>query len=293
METIFKTDFPELKLKASGKVRDIYDLGEYFLFVATDRISAFDVIMDQPIPNKGSILSNISVFWFNETKHIIKNHFVTNDPDEYPDECKPYKEQLQGRSMLVKKCKPLPIECIVRGYIAGSGWKDYLKNRSICGINLPDGLVEYSRLPEPIFTPSTKAVKGHDENIPFNVSIEIVGKNLAEQLRQKSLDLFDFASDHLYQRGIILADTKFEFGLDDDDNLILIDEAITPDSSRFWLKEFYEPGKAQMNFDKQVLRDYLESTNWNKQPPAPELPNEIIIKTTEKYQEAYNRIIKQ
>ena len=293
MKTIFKTDFTSLKLKASGKVRDIYDLDDYYLFVATDRISAFDVIMNQPVPNKGKILSNISVFWFNKSKYIIKNHYITNDPDDYPDDCKPYKDELFGRSMLVKKCRTLPIECIVRGYIAGSGWKEYQKNKSICGINLPDGLIEYSRLPEPIYTPSTKAVKGHDENIPFNVSIEIVGKNLAEQLREKSLELFNYASDYLYQRGIILADTKFEYGLDDDDNLILIDEAITPDSSRFWLKELYEPGKVQMNFDKQVLRDYLESIEWNKQPPPPELPSEIIQTTADKYQEAYNRIIKQ
>jgi phosphoribosylaminoimidazole-succinocarboxamide synthase len=292
MATIFKTNFPDLKLKTSGKVRDIYDLDDHYLFVATDRISAFDVIMDQPIPDKGHILSNISVFWFNQTKDIIRNHFVTNDPNEYPNECKPYINTLEGRSMLVKKCRPLPIECIVRDYLAGSGWKEYQKSRSICDIRLPEGLMEYSRLPEAIYTPSTKAVKGHDENINFNKSIEIIGKKLAEELREKSLELFEYASDHLYQRGIILADTKFEFGLDDDDDLVLIDEAITPDSSRFWLKESYSPGEQQINFDKQILRDYLESISWNKQPPPPQLPQEIIDKTREKYQEAFKRIIK-
>ncbi len=292
MTTLFKTDFQDLKLKASGKVRDIYDLKDHYLFVATDRISAFDVIMNQAIPDKGSILSNISVFWFNKTKDIIRNHFITNNPDDYPTECNQYKEKLEGRSMLVKKCKPLPVECIVRGFIAGSGWKEYKKNHSICEIRLPEGLVEYSQLPEAIYTPSTKANKGHDENISFSKSIEIIGIKLAEELREKSLQLYEYAFDYLLQRGIILADTKFEFGLDESDNVILIDEALTPDSSRFWLKEHYAPGKPQINFDKQILRDYLESISWNKQPPPPELPERIILKTREKYLEAYNRITK-
>lgn len=292
MGTIFKTDFTDLNLKASGKVRDIYDLGDHYLFVATDRISAFDVIMNQTIPDKGSVLSNISVFWFRKTSSIIKNHFVSNIVEDYPEVCMKYKDDLEGRSMLVKKCRTLPLECIVRGYIAGSGWKEYKKHGSICNISLPEGLIEYSRLPEAIYTPSTKAIKGHDQNISFKKSIDIVGKDLAERLREISLELYEFAADHLYERGLILADTKFEFGLDDDGELILIDEALTPDSSRFWLKEYYSPGKEQINFDKQVLRDYLESISWNKQPPPPDLPQDIIMKTREKYLEAYNRIIK-
>lgn len=290
MEKILKTNFPKLNLKNRGKVRDIYDLGDVLLFVATDRISAFDVVMHEPIPFKGIILTQISKFWLLNTKHIVPNHFITDNVEEYPDECKEYSEVLRGRSMLVRKCKPLPIEAIVRGYIAGSGWKEYQKNGTICGIPLPKGLVEFQKLPEPIFTPSTKAEVGHDENVDFEYAKNILGTELAEQVREISLSLFNFASNFLESRNLILADTKFEFGIDDNGNLMLIDEVLTPDSSRFWLKEDYAPGKPQYNFDKQVLRDYLESLNWNKVPPPPHLPESVIEKIVEKYKEAYQRI---
>jgi phosphoribosylaminoimidazole-succinocarboxamide synthase len=278
-------------LKNRGKVRDIYDLGNVLLFVATDRISAFDVVMHEPIPYKGIILTQISKFWLTNTTHIVPNHFITDDVTNYPDECKEYSETLRGRSMLVRKCKPLPIEAIVRGYIAGSGWKEYKKSRTICGIPLPEGLVEFQKLPEPIFTPSTKAEVGHDENVDFEYAKNILGTELAEKVRDISLNLFNFASNYLESRNLILADTKFEFGIHENGELILIDEVLTPDSSRFWLKEDYAPGKPQYNFDKQVLRDYLESLNWNKVPPPPHLPEAIIKQIVEKYKEAYQRII--
>jgi phosphoribosylaminoimidazole-succinocarboxamide synthase len=281
-----------LKHLRSGKVRDIYDLDKYLLFVASDRISAFDVIMNDLIPGKGAILSQISAFWFENTKHITGNHFVTNKIEEYPAECMEYSEYLQGRSMLVKKCDVLPIECIVRGYVAGSGWKEYQLSRTICGISLPDGLLEFSKLPEPIFTPSTKAEEGHDENINFEQAAKITGEEIALKLRGISIELYKSGADYLEKNNLILADTKFEFGLNDKGEILLIDEALTPDSSRFWLKEEYAPGKPQINFDKQVLRDYLLSLDWNKQPPPPPLPEEIIIKTLNKYQEAFNRIVK-
>jgi len=291
MEPILETNFPNLKLKNRGKVRDIYDLGNVLLFVATDRISAFDVVMHEPIPYKGIILTQISKFWLTNTTHIVPNHFITDDVTNYPDECKEYSETLRGRSMLVRKCKPLPIEAIVRGYIAGSGWKEYKKSGTICGIPLPEGLMEFQKLPEPIFTPSTKAEVGHDENVDFVYAKNILGTELAEKVRDISLNLFNFASNYLESRNLILADTKFEFGIDENGELILIDEVLTPDSSRFWLKEDYAPGKPQYNFDKQVLRDYLESLNWNKVPPPPHLPEAIIKQIVEKYKEAYQRII--
>jgi len=291
MEPILETNFPNLKLKNRGKVRDIYHLGNVLLFVATDRISAFDVVMHEPIPYKGIILTQISKFWLTNTTHIVPNHFITDDVTNYPDECKEYSETLRGRSMLVRKCKPLPIEAIVRGYIAGSGWKEYKKSGTICGIPLPEGLVEFQKLPEPIFTPSTKAEVGHDENVDFEYAKNILGTELAEKVRDISLNLFNFASNYLESRNLILADTKFEFGIDENGELILIDEVLTPDSSRFWLKEDYAPGKPQYNFDKQVLRDYLESLNWNKVPPPPHLPEAIIKQIVEKYKEAYQRII--
>jgi len=290
MKTVYQTDFPDLKLVHRGKVRDIYDLGDFLMFVATDRISAFDVIMDTPINGKGAILSKISAFWFDKTKHIVKNHFITNEPDEYPEECRKYSEDLEGRSMLVKKCKPLPIEAVVRGYIAGSGWKEYKANRTICGIKLPDGLREFEQLPEPVFTPATKEEEGHDENINFDKMAEIVGLETAQKVRNISLELYRFGREFLDKRGLILADTKFEFGFDENGELILIDEVMTPDSSRFWLKDKYAPGKSQYNFDKQALRDYLESIPWNKQYPPPSLPDDIVKITIDKYQEAYNRI---
>ncbi len=291
MKTVYKTNFPDLNLVHSGKVRDIYDLGEYLLFVATDRISAFDVIMDTPISGKGTILSKISAFWFEKTKHIVANHFVTNNIEEYPEQCRKYGEELAGRSMLVKKCKPLPIEAVVRGYVAGSGWKEYKANKTICGIKLPDGLIEFDKLPEPIFTPATKEEEGHDENINFDKMAEIVGLETAQKVRSIALELYRFGSEYLDKRGLILADTKYEFGYTPEGTIILIDEVMTPDSSRFWLKERYAPGQPQYNFDKQALRDYLESIPWNKQYPPPPLPDEIVQITIEKYNEAYRRII--
>jgi phosphoribosylaminoimidazole-succinocarboxamide synthase len=248
--------------------------------------------MDSPIPGKGRILAQISSFWFKTTKHIIDNHLITNNVDEYPEECQQYKEDLEGRSMLVRKCKVLPVECIVRGYVAGSGWKEYKKSGTITGIPLPAGLQEFERIPEPIFTPSTKEDEGHDENIPFSRAEEIIGKEAAAKVRDASIALYKFAADYLNQNNLILADTKFEFGIADNGEIILIDEALTPDSSRFWLKETYAPGKEQTNFDKQVLRDYLESIDWNKQPPPPALPEEVIQKTLAKYEEAFRRIVK-
>lgn len=283
-------ELENLKLLKRGKVREIYEVDNFLLFVASDRVSAFDVVMDDPIPEKGRVLTEISAFWFKNTKHIINNHFITNNVDEYPPQCHPYKEQLRNRSMLVKKCKVVPIECIVRGYVAGSGWKEYQKSQTICKIPLPPGLIEHSKLPEPIFTPSTKAEEGHDENISFEQAVEIVGRELAEKLKNYSIELYKFGADYLESRGIILADTKFEFGIDENNELILIDEVLTPDSSRFWLKEQYAPGKPLVNFDKQTIRDYLESIGWNKQPPPPKLPPEIIKKTTEIYLEALKRI---
>ncbi len=290
METLFETKLENLNLFKKGKVRDVYDLDDYLLIVAADRISAFDVVMDDPIPGKGEALSTISVFWFDKIKSIIDNHLVTNKLEEYPDECSKYKDQLENRSMLVKKCKPLAIECIVRGYIAGSGWKEYQKQGAITGIPLPKGLKEYQRLPEPIFTPSTKAEVGHDENINFEQAAEIVGKDTAEKVKKTALELYRFGAKYLEEKGLILADTKFEFGKDENGDLILIDEALTPDSSRFWAKATYEPGKKPEQFDKQILRDYLLSTDWDKKSPAPKLPKEIIEKTSEKYAEVVKMI---
>ena len=291
MKAIFQTDFPALKLVHRGKVRDIYDLGEFLLFVATDRISAFDVIMDTPVPGKGAILSRISAFWFDKTKQIIPNHLVTNNPEDYPIECHQYNDDLINRSMLVRKCKPLPIEAVVRGYIAGSGWKEYQKSGTVSGITIPAGLMEFEKLPEVIFTPTTKEEVGHDQSINFEKMTQIVGLDISEQVRDIAIKLYNFAWEYLNERGLILADTKFEFGLNEEGELILIDEAITPDSSRFWLKDVYSPGKPQYNFDKQVLRDYLESIKWNKTPPPPILPNEIIKLTIDKYTEAFQRIV--
>lgn len=288
--TVLKTDFNDIKLVRRGKVRDVYDLGESLLFVATDRISAFDVIMSEPIPEKGKILTAISKIWFDITRHIIPNHFITSNVDEFPEVCKKYADELGGRSMIVSKCKPLAVECIVRGYVAGSGWKEYKKSSTICGIQIPEGLREFERLPEPIFTPSTKADEGHDENIGFDQAVEILGAEIAETVKNASLALYSFAAEYLEARGIILADTKFEFGISEDGSIILIDEALTPDSSRFWLKENYAPGKPQTNFDKQILRDYLESLDWNKQAPPPHLPDEIITGTLDKYQMALEMI---
>ena len=287
---VLQTDFPGLKLMARGKVRDIYDLGETLLLVTSDRISAFDVIMNEPIPDKGFVLTQISAFWFRQMVDIVPNHIISVDVADYPTECQPYAEILEGRSMLVKKATPLPVECIVRGYVSGSGWKDYKATGEISGIKLPAGLKESDRLPEPIFTPSTKADLGaHDETITFEKMVELCGRDLAEKARDYTLKIYTRARDLADKKGIIIADTKFEFGVYNGE-LIIIDECITPDSSRFWLKESYQPGGQQPSFDKQFLRDYLETLDWGKCAPAPVLPQEILDKTAEKYREALQRI---
>lgn len=287
---VLQTDFPGLKLLARGKVRDIYDLGEALLLVTSDRISAFDVIMNEPIPDKGFVLTQISAFWFRQMEDIVPNHIISIDVADYPDACRPYAEILKGRSMLVKKAKPLPVECIVRGYVSGSGWKDYQATGKISGIQLPVGLKESDRLPEPIFTPSTKADLGaHDETISFEKMVEICGRDLAEKARDYTLKIYIRARDLADKKGIIIADTKFEFGVYEGE-LIIIDECMTPDSSRFWLKEAYQPGGPQPSFDKQFLRDYLETLDWGKCAPPPQLPQEILDKTADKYREALQRI---
>ncbi|NVO00773.1 MAG: phosphoribosylaminoimidazolesuccinocarboxamide synthase [Geobacteraceae bacterium] len=283
---VLNTDFPDLKLAARGKVRDIYDLGETLLLVTTDRISAFDVIMNEGIPNKGYVLNQISCFWFKMMEDIIPNHIISTTVCDYPQICHKYAEDLEGRSMLVKKAAPLAAECIVRGYISGSGWKDYKATGSICGIKLPAGMVESDKLAEPIFTPSTKAELGtHDENISFEEMSKLCGKDLSEQVRDVTIKIYSKARDYADTKGIIIADTKFEYGIYDG-KLIIIDECLTPDSSRFWAKDLYKPGGAQPSFDKQFLRDYLETLDWGKTAPAPPLPEEIVTKTGEKYMEA-------
>lgn len=283
---VYSTNFTDLKLIGRGKVRDIYDLGESLLIVATDRLSAFDVVLPNPIPKKGEVLTKISIFWFNQLKDIVDNHLITSNIEEYPDICKKYKDELDGRSMLVKKAKPLPIECIVRGYLSGSGWKDYLNTGKISGIELPKGLKESQKLPEPIFTPSTKEEAGkHDQTIDFEKTKEIIGEVLAEKIKTISIQLYKKASQIADSKGIIIADTKFEFGIYNND-LILIDEVLTPDSSRFWPKSDYQVGRGQKSFDKQYVRDYLLSINWNQKPPAPELPKDVIKMTSKKYLEA-------
>ncbi|GAB4295063.1 MAG: phosphoribosylaminoimidazolesuccinocarboxamide synthase [Ignavibacteriaceae bacterium] len=280
---VINTDFKDLNLLKRGKVRDIYDLGEFFLIVSTDRLSAFDVIMNQGIPFKGKVLNKISEFWFRFTEDIVPNHLITTKVDDFPGQCKKYKDVLAGRSMLVKKAEAIPVECIVRGYISGSGWNDYKKTGNISGIELPSGLSESERLPEPIFTPSTKAEIGeHDENIPVQKAEEIAGKEVIDFVKEISLKIYKKVHDYAYSRGIIVADTKMEFGKFEN-NIILIDELFTPDSSRFWPLEKYQPGKGQESFDKQFVRDYLISINFNKQPPPPDLPEDIINRTSEKY----------
>ncbi len=284
------TDFQDLNLIKRGKVRDIYDLGENLLMVATDRISAFDVIMPDPIPDKGIILTQISLYWFEIMKPIIENHLVSADIDEYPAVCRPYAETLRGRSMLVKKTNPLPIECVVRGYISGSGWKSYQESGSVCGIPLAPGLQESDQLPEPIFTPSTKEELGaHDINIDFEETVKRIGHEQASKVRDLSLAIYKKGAEMAREKQIIIADTKFEFGLVGDD-IILIDEVLTPDSSRFWPQESYQPGGAQQSFDKQYVRDHLISINYNKQPPGPELPDDIIRNTRKKYLEALTQL---
>ena len=287
---VSETDFQNLNLIKRGKVRDIYDLGENLLMVATDRISAFDVVMPDPVPDKGVILTQISLYWFEIMKPIIENHVVSANVNDYPAVCQPYAETLRGRSMLVKKTKPLSIECVVRGYISGSGWKSYQETGSVCGIDLPGALRESDKLPEPIFTPSTKEELGaHDINIDFAESEKRIGKDLAAKVRDLSLAIYKKGSEMAAEKEIIIADTKFEFGLLGDE-LILIDEVLTPDSSRFWPKDTYQPGASQQSFDKQYVRDHLLSIKWNKQPPAPSLPEDIIRNTRKKYLEALTQL---
>ena len=284
---VSQTNFPGLKLHGRGKVRDIYDLGDRLLIVATDRLSAFDVVLPTPIPDKGRVLTQLSAFWFDKLATLVPNHVLA--VKDFSGEFAPYAAELNGRAMLVRKTEPVPIECVVRGYIVGSGWKDYQKTGGICGIPLPAGLRESDKLPQPIFTPSTKATTGHDENISFDETVSRIGGPLAEKLRDTSLTIYQRAAEHAAQRGIIMADTKFEFGLLGQE-LIWIDEALTPDSSRFWPADQYSPGKAQPSFDKQYVRDYLERIGWNKQPPAPALPADVVANTRDKYRESYQRI---
>ncbi|NOX19170.1 MAG: phosphoribosylaminoimidazolesuccinocarboxamide synthase [Chlorobi bacterium] len=286
MGVVLQTDFKDIKLFKRGKVRDMYDLGDYYLMVSSDRLSAFDVIMNEGIPEKGRALTQISKFWFDYFKDEIENHIVATDVKDFPDVCKPYEKILDGRSMIVKKAELIQLECIVRGYITGSGWNDYQRTGQICGIDLPEGLRESEKLPEPIFTPSTKAEIGdHDENISEDKAIKIVGKETYDFLKNAALNIYKKAAAYAEERGIILADTKMEFGFYDG-KIILIDELLTPDSSRFWSKEKYEVGRSQESFDKQYVRDYLLSINFNKQPPPPKLPENVILNASKKYREA-------
>jgi phosphoribosylaminoimidazole-succinocarboxamide synthase len=281
-------DLPGIKKLRSGKVREVFDLGETLLFVVTDRLSAFDVILPDPIPRKGAVLNQLSAFWFKRFGKI-DNHFVTADFERFPRELRDFRDQLAGRSMIVKKTKPLTVECVVRGYLAGSGWKEYQQSQSVCGIKLPPGLQLASQLPEPIFTPSTKAEEGHDENIDMNECRRILGDDVADRVKALSLEIYSSGRDHAAKRGIIVADTKFEFG-QMDGKLLLIDECLTPDSSRFWPKDQYVVGKSPPSFDKQFVRDYLETLDWDKTPPAPKLPRQVIEKTSAKYVEAFEKL---
>jgi phosphoribosylaminoimidazole-succinocarboxamide synthase len=288
-EPILQLDLPGIKKVRSGKVREVFDLGDRFLLVASDRISAFDVIMPNGIPHKGAVLTQISHFWFEKFSALVPNHLLAKANDPLPTNLQPFADKLAKRSMIVKKAKPLAIECIVRGYLSGSGLKEYKKSQTVCGIQLPAGLVDSSELPEPIFTPSTKAEQGHDENINFEQACKIVGTELATQARDLSLMIYKAGRDFARERGIIIADTKFEFGLFDG-KLILIDEVLTPDSSRFWPADQYAPGKGQPSFDKQFVRDYLETLAWDKTPPGPKLPEDVVAKTSAKYLEAYENL---
>jgi phosphoribosylaminoimidazole-succinocarboxamide synthase len=287
---LLHTEFPDLQLHASGKVRDVYRLdSDRLLFVATDRISAFDYILATGIPHKGQVLTQISLFWFDFLKDVVPNHLIAADVSQYPAELRKYDDQLRGRSMIVMCADMVPVECVVRGYISGSAWKEYEASGKVCGIELPKGLQESDQLPEPIFTPATKATTGHDENISFDQMVKLVGAPLSEQLRDLTLKVYKKAADYARQRGIIIADTKFEFGRTPK-GVTLADEVLTPDSSRFWPADRYKPGKAQDSYDKQYVRDYLEEIRWNKQPPAPALPVEVARKTSEKYLEAYQQL---
>jgi phosphoribosylaminoimidazole-succinocarboxamide synthase len=289
-KAIYETHFPDLTLFKRGKVRDVYEVADKLLIVATDRVSAFDVIMADPIPGKGRVLTEISTAWFRAMEEVIPNHLISTRVEDYPPPCGEYAAELEGRSMLVRRTEPVPIECVVRGYLAGSGWKEYQESEKICGIKLPAGLIESSKLPEPIFTPATKEEVGdHDINITFEDMIKRIGKNLSEQLRETTLTVYERARRMAEAKGIIIADTKLEFGMLDGD-LILIDELLTPDSSRFWPADDYQPGRPQHAFDKQFLRDYLLTLDWDKSPPPPPLPPDIVAKTRERYEEALRRL---
>jgi phosphoribosylaminoimidazole-succinocarboxamide synthase len=285
MTALMKTDLSGVKLHGRGKVRDIYDLGDHFLIVATDRLSAFDVVLPSPIPNKGKVLTQMSAFWFDRFKDVVPNHVVSTDVGKYPQNLHQFRNQLQGRSMLVKKAKVFPVECVARGFLTGSGLKDYNKTGSVCGIKLPPGLRDSDRLPEPIFTPATKAETGHDENVSEEQAAKIIGQDTVRRLKELTLQLYSRGVEYARTRGIIVCDTKFEFGLIDG-RISIVDEMLTPDSSRFWPADQYSPGKPQPSFDKQFVRDYLEKIGWNKQPPAPELPDDIVKATSAKYVEA-------
>ncbi len=283
---LFQSELPGVKLLARGKVRDLYDLGDRLLIVATDRISAFDYVLPTAIPDKGRVLTQLSLFWLDFLRDLVPNHLLTADVDQFPEPLPRYRDQLEGRSMLVRRARMLPVECVARGYLAGSGWKEYQATGAVCGLSLPPGLKESQKLPQPIFTPATKAQTGHDENISLEVVERLVGTDLAARLRDLTLSIYQRAADYAESRGILIADTKFEFGFVGDE-LVLADEVLTPDSSRFWPQETYRPGGPQPSYDKQYVRDYLESIHWNKQPPAPPLPPEVAQKTSEKYRQAY------
>lgn len=292
--TVFETNFPGLKLLHRGKVRDLYEVEDKLLMVASDRISAFDVVMNDPIPDKGAILTRLSLFWFDYLQDVLPNHLISSDPAEFPAACAPFRQELAGRGLLVKKAKPLPVECIVRGYLSGSFWSAYRQDTTVCGVKLPAGMRESEKFPEPLFTPSTKAALGaHDENISLAEMAEMLGPDLTGRVREACLALYRKAADYALGRGIIIADTKFELGLDADGRLILIDEVLTPDSSRFWPLDQYRPGSGQPSFDKQFLRDYLSSLDWPKSPPPPPLPAEIVAKTAARYREALERLTGQ
>ena len=286
---LLETSIPDLKLHGRGKVRDIYAVGDDLLLVATDRISAFDYVLGSGIPDKGKVLTQLSAFWFERMGSLVPHHMKTMNVDEYPAEARRYADQLQGRSMLCRRTRPVPIECVARGYLSGSGWKEYQQTGSVCGVKLPAGLRESDRLPEPIFTPATKATTGHDENISFDEMAKLTGEPMAARLRDLTLSIYKKAADYARTRGIIIADTKLEFGTVSGE-IVLADEVLTPDSSRFWPLDTYEPGRAQPSYDKQYVRDYLESIHWNKQPPAPALPEDVAQRTSDKYKDAYREL---
>jgi len=287
---VYETELKGIRLFKKGKVRDVYELDDKLLIVATDRVSCFDVVLPTPIPDKGKLLTQISLFWFSFLKDTVSNHLISGEVDDLPNILAPYKDTLEGRFMLTKKCEVIPFECVVRGYLAGSGWKEYKTQQSVCGIELPVGLREADKLPEAIYTPATKATSGHDENVNFDYVVNALGRETAERLRNLSISIYKKAASYAESRGIIIADTKFEFGIYEG-KIILIDEVLTPDSSRFWPKDSYEPGRPQASFDKQFVRDYLESIGFNKTPPAPELPSEVVSKTQEKYASALKMLV--